>query len=340
MADKKTPTAIDNGEKPQKVTAVVPKFQLTHKIWDRALAAALTAVAFKFGDPKAVLKQVIQFVVNLLKGVKNNYDWQKHHAVYDWKKTPMSKYVAVTTLVAGWYFLVKAYVIEKKVVKQAHKKYKAHNNTLAVALHGTGSALEITMGCAACCYPERAILTQISSALAINNILTGFVLTPGVFGIKHLTVPGFYLFGVLRLLEILRTLVYDYRNYPQAWILLQVGTVVRLLGFWVLPYSSTDGRRGDLFTEPSIYSFNILLSGYLTAAFVYPPKWLLVSLLCYIHHYNKQPPKISTKRRLGYEAIDDSPAIVEIEKQIGYNSNGAPVRMTSSSSYDRFPTTQ
>merc|ERR1712100_425757 len=106
------------------------------------------------------------------------------------------------------------------------------------------------IGCLACCFPKKVIFTKIASALAINNIISGFVLTPGVFGIKHLTVPGFYLFGVLRALEILRTLAYDYRNYPQAWIMLQVGTVVRLLGFFVLPFSSVDGVRGDLFTEP------------------------------------------------------------------------------------------
>merc|ERR1712100_807709 len=142
---------------------------------------------------------------------------------------------------------------------------------------------------------KTTILTKIASSLAINNILTGFVLTPGVFGIKHLTVPGFYLFGVLRAVEILRTLKYNYRNYPQAWILLQVGTVVRLLGYFVLPFSSTDGVRGDLFTEPTIYSFNILLSGYLTAAFVYPPKMVLSSLLLYVHWRSKQPPKISLR---------------------------------------------
>merc|ERR1719399_1696680 len=146
-------------------------------------------------------------------------------------------------------------------------------------------------------FPKKTILTKMSAALAINNIISGFILTPGVFGIKHLTVPGFYLFGVLRAVEILRTLIHDYTNYPQAWILLQVGTVVRLLGFFVLPFSSVDGVRGDLFTEPTIYSFNILLSGYLTAMFVYPPKWVLSSPLLYVHWYNKQPPRISMKRR-------------------------------------------
>jgi len=214
--------------------------------------------------------------------------------------------VAVATWLTGVYFLFKTYVIERGVVNRAHKKFKAHGTTLAVAAHGTGSALELTVGCLACCYPSRTIFTKIASALAINNIISGFRLTPGVFGIKHLTVPGFYLFGVLRAVEILRTLAFDYRNYPQAWVLLQVGTVVRLLGYFVLPFSSTDGVKGDLFTEPSMYSFNILLSGYLVAAFVYPPKWVLSSLLFYVLHYNKQPPRISMKRRLCHNQVEDS----------------------------------
>merc|ERR1712187_121284 len=225
----------------------------------------------------------------------------------NWQQEPMNKFVGVATLLTGWYFLIKTYVVERSTsqdhaVDRAHKKYRSHKNMWAVALHGLGSALEMSIGCIACIYPQKIAFTKAASALAINNILTGFVLTPGVFGIKHLTVPGFYLFGVLRSMEVLRTL-FDHLNYPQAWILLQVGTVVRLLGYFVLPFSSTDGVRGDLFTEPSIYSFNILLSGYLTAAFVYPPKWVLSSLLCYVYWYNKQPPKISIRRRLSYEEV-------------------------------------
>jgi hypothetical protein len=280
----------DNGK-------VVPKSKLTHKMLDRAFMASVVAAAFKFGDPKA-------FLLKFLKGLKMfpmHYD-----PPFNWKRQPMNKFVAVSTWLLGVYFLVKTYVVEKGVVKQAHKKYKAHGTTTAVAMHGTGSALEISIGCLACCYPKKIVLTKIASALAINNIISGFVLTPGVFGIKHLTVPGFYLFGVLRAVEILRTLAFDYTNYPQAWILLQVGTIVRLLGFFVLPYSSTDGVRGDLFTEPSLYSFNILLSGYLTAAFVYPPKWVLSSLLCYVYWHGKQPPKISMRRRLAYAGEDES----------------------------------
>jgi len=278
------------------------KVKRTHKLLDSALVVSVILAAFKFGDPKAYLKKIIAGI----RMFPNHYTPQ-----FNWQKQPMNRFVAVSTWLVGVYFLIKTYVVEKGVVKQAHKKYKAHNNTLAVAAHGAGSALEISVGCLACCYPKRTIFTKLASALAINNIASGVVLTPGVFGIKHLTVPGFYLFGFLRAFEIFRTLVYDYRNYPQAWILLQVGTVVRLLGFFVLPYSSVDGTRGDLFTEPTMYSFNILLSGYLTAAFVYPPKWVLSSLLCYVYWYNIQPPRISMRRRLCHETDAD-----EEKKQI------------------------
>jgi len=286
------------------------KTKLSHRTLDLILAISLVLAAIKFGDPKAFLKKAIEGIMS----VPNHYTPR-----FNWQKEPMNKFVGVATLLTGWYFLVKTYVVERSMtadnaVDRAHKKYKVHEHMWAVAAHGAGSALEITIGCLACIYPSKVVYTKIASALAINNICSGFVLTPGVFGIKHLTVPGFYLFGVLRALEIVRTLCYDYRNYPQAWILLQVGTVVRLLGYFVLPFSSTDGVRGDLFTEPSIYSFNILLSGYLTAAFVYPPKYLLSSLLCYAYWYRKQPPRISLRRKLCHE--DDAAQIETISASI------------------------
>jgi len=281
--------AIDEAQVSQASKAAeLSKIERKHKILDSMLFVLLGLAALKFGNPRAFLKKFIAAA----KIFPNHYT-----PVFDWKKQPMNKFVAIGTMLTGWYFLLKTYVLERDVVKRAHRKYEAHNNTLAVAMHGTGSALELTIGALACAYPEKAMLTKISSALAINNVATGWVLTPNVFGIKHLTVPGFYLFGVLRAVEILRTLAFDYRNYPQAWVMLQVGTVVRLLGFWVLPFSSVDGERGDLFTEPTMYSFNILLSGYLTAAFVYPPKWVLSSLLLYVHWMQKQPPRILMRRR-------------------------------------------
>ena len=42
-------------------------------------------------------------------------------------------------------------------------------------------------------------------------------MTPRVFGVKHLTVPGFTLMGVLRLLEVSRVLLIDHRLVPNLW---------------------------------------------------------------------------------------------------------------------------
>lgn len=289
-ATSRVPTAV-------KMAKDDSEFRLKHKLLDSALIVALLAASFKFGERRVILKK-------LLEGLRK---FPNHYVpVFNWQKDPMNKLVAVSTWLVGVYFLIKTYVVERGVVQQAHKKYAAHNNKLAVAAHGAGSALELSIGCLACCFPSKPMFTKLASALAINNVISGFVLTPGVFGIKHLTVPGFYLFGFLRSFEIARTLFCDYRNYPQAWILLQVGTIVRLLGFFVLPYSSIDGKRGDLFTEPTMYSFNILLSGYLTAAFVYPPKWVLSSLLLYVCWYNKQPPRISMRRRLNFDMDENN----------------------------------
>merc|ERR1712154_15741 len=151
-------------------------------------------------------------------------------------------------------------------------------------------------------YPKQRSLTWIAILIAIHNVLTGLVITPGVFGIKHLTVPGFYLFAYLRATEILRTLLKP-TEYANAYIFLHVGTLVRLLGYWVLPYSSTDGVRGDLFKEPSIYSFNILMSGTITAGFVVPPKWILSQLILYIWWKRSMPPRISKRRLLRHKDV-------------------------------------
>lgn len=98
-------------------------------------------------------------------------------------------------------------------------------------------------------------------------------------------------------MEALNVLLVDTRLVANLWILLHVGTIVRLLGFFVLPYSSTDGNRGDLFTEPINYSFNIILSGIVTAAFVYPPYFLLVSHVIYAVAYMYMPPMIAKRLR-------------------------------------------
>merc|ERR1711920_289389 len=197
----------------------------------------------------------------------------------------------------------------------AHKKYKAHETNKYAVAHGIGSFVEMGIGALACMYPKQKKLTLLALVVAIHNVLTGLVITPGVFGIKHLTVPGFYLFAYLRSVEILRTLMKP-SNYPNAYIMLHVGTLVRLMGYWVLPYSSTDGVRGDLFTEPSIYAFNILMSGTITAGFVVPPKWILSQLILYILYKRKVPPRISKRRLLRHKDVRvESDANVVVDKK-------------------------
>lgn len=129
------------------------------------------------------------------------------------------------------------------------------------------------------------------------NLPSGARMTPKVFGVKDLTVPGFTLMGVVRLLDVARVLTVDHRLVPNLWILLQVGTLVRLLGHFVLPYSSKGGKRGGMFTEPVNYSFNILLSGYFVVMFVHPPSFLFLSFGLYPLAQTFMPVEVISARK-------------------------------------------
>ena len=210
----------------------------------------------------------------------------------------MNPTLATLIYLADIYFIFKTYALEKRVVDVAHKKYAGLGTTLFMAFHGVGSFSELTLGYLACVYPSSSSLARATAYLALLvNLPSGFVMTPKVFGVRHLTVPGFTLMGVLRLLEAARVLTVDHRLAPNLWILLQVGTLVRLLGYFVLPYSSKGGPRGAMFTEPVNYSFNILLSGYFVAMFVYPPQWLFLSLGIYAVAQNFMPVVIVPARK-------------------------------------------
>ena len=262
----------------------------SHALLDSVLLISLVSAVYLLTDgPKAAWTAIgDQF---RFKDFPNHYT-----PVFNFVHHPMPPVLAVSIWIIGIYFLIKTYYLERGVVMNAHKKYTAHRNNLTVLIHGVGSVVEMAVGCAACCNPQNEMLARATAYLTLFvTVPSGAILTPRVFGIKYLTVAGFAKFGLLRALEAYRVLFVNFKLVPNLWILLQVGTVVRLLGWFVLPYSSTDGVRGDLFTEPTIYSFNILLSGYLTAAFVYPPKYLLGSLLLYAITNVFYPPRISTR---------------------------------------------
>jgi hypothetical protein len=223
---------------------------------------------------------------------------QQYQPVYDFVSTPMNPTLAIVLFIIDVWSILLAYYIERPAVKNAHKKYAAHGTSYAAMIHGIGSCVELAVGLAAVLRPDVPAIAKATAYIALLiNLPSGWIMTPRVFGVRHLTVPGFSLQGVLRTMEALRVLTVDTRLVPNLWILLHVGTVVRLLGYFVLPYSTTDGLRGDLFTEPINYSFNILLSGILTAAFVYPPFWLLASHAPYVLFYFIMPPKIAGRLR-------------------------------------------
>ncbi|GMH53317.1 hypothetical protein TL16_g01424 [Triparma laevis f. inornata] len=132
--------------------------------------------------------------------------------VHDYINNPMNPTLATLIFLTDIYFVLKTYVLEKPVVDVAHKKYTSLGTYLSMAAHGIGS-------------------------------MSGAIMTPKVFGVKDLTVPGFTLMGVVRLLDVARVLTVDHRLVPNLWIMLQVGTLVQLLGHFVLPYSSKGGRE-------------------------------------------------------------------------------------------------
>jgi hypothetical protein len=264
---------------------------LTHARLDALLVASLVvAVAMYEEDP-------IAYILNIPRALFGNFP-AHYEPVFDFIKNPMDPLLAVSIYLVGMYFLIKTYHLERGVVGRAHKKFKAHGNKTPVAIHAIGSVIEMAVGLAAVLRPDNQMLAYGAALLALFvNVPSGAILTPRVYGIKYLTVTGFALFGVIRSMEAYRVFFMDHRLVPNLWILLQVGTVVRLLGWFVLPYSTTNGIRGDLFTEPSIYSFNILLSGYMVVAFVYPPRWLMGSLLLYVIAKQFYPPRLSIHRR-------------------------------------------
>jgi hypothetical protein len=260
-----------------------------HRMLDASLALAL-AWLLKRNGGFARLKAMLS---NWLQSPLETYT-----PVFDFANKPMNPALALGMYATDVYFLAKTYWAEKQVVDKAHVKYDVHGTTKYAIAHGIGSVVELTLGLFATLRPENPLLAKLTALLALTvSIPTGLMLNKGVFGIKCLTIPGFFKYAVLRTLESLRVLTLDPKLVPNLWILLHVGTIVRLLGYFVLPYSSKNGR-GDLFTETTMYSFNILLSGYLTAAFVYPPKHLLASLGVYMLGQLLYPPRLSKRMML------------------------------------------
>ena len=129
------------------------------------------------------------------------------------------------------------------------------------------------------------------------HIPTGLLLSPKVWGLKHITVIGYFIVGFLRAHKAILTLYDPVANLPDLWILLHMATLVRLVAYYISPWSSSDGgRSGDLLTDPLVYTFTVTVAGLVTLGFVYPPAFNLFALVVLAFAHAIWPSNISTKR--------------------------------------------
>ena len=214
---------------------------------------------------------------------------------HDWIASPMSSMVACLLFVADlWSWSL--YFVESDVVKRSHLKYKAHQTTRVVAIHSVAGVTETILGLIFILHrnhflpnPNRPDLymgslmdvrnhEKISHGLAMLvcivalgfHIPTNLLLAPKVWGLKNMTVTGYIFVALLRVFHVYEIIFKSYEMVPQLWILLHTATMVRLVGYYVCPFSTTTGN-GDLLTDPFVYTLSTGLATFTTLAFVYPP---------------------------------------------------------------------
>ena len=98
---------------------------------------------------------------------------------------------------------------------------------------------------------------------------------------------GYYFVGFCRFQKAVSVISSHWGNEEQLkssltelWILLHTASLVRLVLYHVTPYTSIDGkRRGDLITDPLVYTLGVSLATLVTLSYVYPPELLMVLLL-------------------------------------------------------------
>ena len=219
--------------------------------------------------------------------ILQNYSAWHFHAPHDWESDPMQTSTACILFCADlWVWSM--YYSEREVAVHAHKKYTAHRNTAVVAVHFVAGVTETVLGLLYLLnYGEWC--ARVSALVAIGfHIPTGFYLSPKVWGLRHITVPGYLLVNICRLLQAVRTWHNPAKSLPDLWILLHMATLVRICSYYITPYSSTNGqRRGDLVTDPLVYTLSVSLAALVTLSFVYPPVFLLTLLgaLVVTHHF-------------------------------------------------------
>lgn len=132
-----------------------------------------------------------------------------------------------------------------------------------------------------------------------------------MWGLQHVTVTGYIIVNLLRLNQALRVfgheivhfnhihsatknatiwmgseLQIDVFSFPDLWVLLHMATLVRLVAYYVSPWTSFNGNRtGDLLTDPVVYTFSVTVAALVTLGFVYSPSinFIAVVILSIAH---------------------------------------------------------
>ena len=183
----------------------------------------------------------------------------------------------------------------------AHKKFKAHSTSWVVIIHAIGGFVETVLMFVYFLNPHSTSSQLYGLAASwtalIIHIPAGFMLTPRVWGLKNITVGGYLFVGLCQLQKALDVVSNSYEvnisSLSELWILLHTATLVRLVLYHITPYSSIDGiRRGDLFTEPLVYTLGVSLATLVTLAFVYPPELFLLLYLIFAIIEKLNPSKM------------------------------------------------
>jgi len=197
---------------------------------------------------------------------------------YSWEDMSFPKGIALLMFAADlWVWYLSAYT-ERDATAHAHKKYTAHSTTRVVFLHFVSGVLETILGLWYILHGDAWFAKAAAYVALFVHAPSGLYLSPKVWGLKHITVPGYLLVGVCRLAHAVRVIQLP-QKLPDLWILLHMATLVRLCSYYITPFSSSDGgRRGDLVTEPIVYTLSVSLAALVTLGFVYPPVFSLAAL--------------------------------------------------------------
>jgi hypothetical protein len=176
-----------------------------------------------------------------------------------------------------WVWYVSA-CTERDATAHAHKKYTAQSTTRVVFVHFLTGVVETVLGLLYILTGEAKFATASAYVALLMHAPTGLFLSPKVWGLKHITVTGYLLVGICRIMQALRVIQQPHK-LPDLWILLHMATAVRLCSYYITPFSSSDGgRRGDLVTDPLVYTLSVSLAALVTLSFVYPPVFSLAAL--------------------------------------------------------------